>query len=352
MISKTLRRSEGAEWDAMLDAVGDSDVFHTLHHLNVILEEGEAPRLFYYGNETDYVIYPYLKRPVNDLEFIDDGDLDETYYDVITGEYAGPLCRAESLEREQLLAEFREEFRRHCGEHNIVSEFGRLHPFINSEEPFVGILDAQSSKDVVYVDLRKDEDQIFNEMDKSKQKQVTEARETLSVETTRDWRTFKEMYDATMDRADAGDRYRYDEEFFETLFSEHASNSVLFIACHDGQPVSGLIALTGDRFVHTYLSGSFEEYLDLNGNVLLKYETIEYGLNTGREICNFGGGVDGSDGVFRFKQEFSETTTPFLTYRHIHDEDAYETLNTLKEAAIGPKAFESVGFFPRYRGPS
>lgn len=352
MKGRILSPEDADEWDETLASVEDVDVFHRLEHLNVLAEAGEEPRLFRYGDDENFVAYSFLKRTVNGLDFVDEGDLDATYYDLITGEYAGPAYRAESVDSAELLRSFRSAFETYCGDHNVVAEFGRLHPFVNSEESSVEVMDARTGKDIVYVDLRKDEDQIFTEMQKSKQKQVRSARDDLTVEISEDWPIFKEMYDATMARVDAKERYLYEDSFFERLFSELQDYSVMFIAYKDDQPVSGMIALLGERYIHSYLSCSYGDYLDLHGNVLLKYETIEYGKETGRAICNFGGGIEGSNTVFQFKKEFSETTAPFYTYRHVHDEQAYEAINDLKRAEVGAEAFEEIDFFPRYRGPS
>jgi len=352
MNSEVLSPTDRGKWRELLSSVGNFDVYYTLNHLHVIGERCETPRLFRYGTEEDFVVYPFLKRKINDLPFVDEGDLDATYYDLITSEYAGPLCRCEHVSVDRLLAEFREAFERYSRDNNVVCEFGRLHPFINSEEPFIEALDATYRKDIVYVDLSKDEERIRAEMRKSKRRQLEKSTDALSVEVSEDWQVFKDMYHATMARAGAEERYWYDEAFFERIFSELDDQSLLLIAYKGDQPVSGLIALTGERFIHSYLSGSYQEYLDLYGNVLLKYETIRRGMESGRDVCNFGGGVDGSDGVYKFKKEFSETTAPFYTYQDVFDEETYDLINQLKKIEVGSDVFDKISFFPRYRGPA
>jgi hypothetical protein len=352
MNSRILTIEDANEWRSLLSAARDTDVFHRPQYHKLNADKGEEPRLFVAENDSGFIAYPFLKRTINTLDFVGEEDLADTYSDLVTSEYAGPVTNIDAEDLISHLRSFRNQFETYCSNNNIVAEFGRLHPFINSDNPFIETFEAQPSKDIVYVDLQKDEDQIFNEIDSSKQRQIKQARDELRIEVSTDWNTFKEMYDATMERVDAKKRYLYEDAFVEQLVTGFGEESILLLAYRDDQPVSGMIAVRSDKYIHSYLSCSYKEYLDLYGNVLLKYEVINQGKESGCQICNFGGGVDGAEGVFRFKKEFSETTAPFYTYRHTHDKDTYGMLSKLKQETIGTEKFERINFFPAYRGPA
>jgi len=78
----------------------------------------------------------------------------------------------------------------------------------------------------------------------------------------------------------------------------------------------------------------------------------EWAKERGNRILHLGGGNGAQhDSLFYFKAGFSKERHPFITWRIITDEAAYDTLVGRWQACLNVRAGERNGYFPAYRDP-
>ncbi len=156
--------------------------------------------------------------------------------------------------------------------------------------------------------------------------------------TAADRAAFATVYGQTMDRAGAGERYRFDAAYFAALLG--FEDCSLFLADDPGGEVAAAsIVARSDGMLHYYLSGTGERFLDDSPMKNLVAAIVDYAEQ--RELpLNLGGGLARGDRLEEFKRGFANRSEPFRTSEVICDPAAYERL------AGGRPGGE---FFPAYR---
>jgi hypothetical protein len=361
--------SDVTEWRGLVSKSPQNDIFFTPEYA-LLFEAtrgetranfgGEA-QLFFYGNERNYIIYPFFKRSVNELPFAEILPPEsKDWLDIISPYgYSGPLANIiEPKVTEELWEGFLREFHRYCQQNNIVAEFARLHPFIENHLPLQKFPDIsiKSAGRIVYVDLRHDESQIRQNMTKGNKSSVSKARrsgvEILQSKTKDEVDAFYRLYIDTMERNKATRAYMFSREFFNDAFRLLHESINLFSAWYRGQIIAASLFLAKGDIVHYYLSGSAADYLFLCPNNLLLYEVMEWAREQGHSVLNLGGGYSTNDSLFQFKASFSKTTADFYTYAKIHNQELYDMLCQKKAEFSGTRGERSLptDYFPHYRG--
>jgi hypothetical protein len=155
---------------------------------------------------------------------------------------------------------------------------------------------------------------------------------------TDDRSAFLTAYAETMERADAGERYRFTEEYFAELL-EYEDSSLFFVDAPDGEVAAGSIVARSDAMLHYYLSGTPDRFLSDAPMKSLVEAIVDYGEQ--RELpVNLGGGLSPGDSLEEFKRGFANRTEPFRTSEIVCDEAAYERLSGRRDPG---------DFFPAYR---
>ena len=149
---------------------------------------------------------------------------------------------------------------------------------------------------------------------------------------------FLTAYAETMERAGAGERYRFKEEYFAELLTYEDSS--LFLADPpDGEVAAASIVAPSDAMLHYYLSGTAYRFLSDAPMKSLVEAIVDYGEQ--RELpVNLGGGLSPGDSLEEFKRGFANRTEPFRTSEIVCDASEYERLCAGRDAG---------DFFPGYR---
>lgn len=149
---------------------------------------------------------------------------------------------------------------------------------------------------------------------------------------------FLAVYAQTMDRTEAGERYRFGDEYFAELFG-NADISLFLVEAPGGEAAAASIVARSDAMLHYYLSGTADRFLsDAPMKNLL--EAI-VGYSERRELpLNLGGGLSSGDSLEEFKRGFANRTEAFRTSEIVCDPAAYERLSAGRDAGE---------FFPAYR---
>lgn len=356
------------KWRSLVNKNPKADVYFTPEYAKVFeATKGETreafggeAQLFFYGNEQNYIIYPVFKRRISELPFSpllppESGD----WFDIVSPYgYSGPLAYISEPKIERSLWQsFGEEFHSYCLQSNIVTEFTRLHPYIENHlalQKFPGY-SIRKSSEVVYIDLHQDEPLIRKNMTKGNKSSVSKARrsgvEILSSKAKDDIATFHQLYTHTMERSEAKRAYFFPMEFFNNTLQLLGDNIELFSAWYEGQMIAASLFLFKGNLVHYYLSGSDASFLSVCPNNLLLYEVILWAKEQGYKIFNLGGGYQSNDSLFCFKSSFSKTAADFYTYSRVHNEEIYEILCQAgdKYDRMTGKEAVSSDYFPKYR---
>lgn len=223
-----------------------------------------------------------------------------------------------------------------------VSEFARLHPFLENQK-YLDPLGLVQSGEVVYTNVHTDCHKVRAGMDKGCWSAVNKAvREKVVVGVSYDIGQFQRLYTQTMERVNASEKYFFDDEFFTELME--MDQCALFQARQGQHVLAMAIILAQGDYAHYFLSGS--ELNSTGASNLLLYESMLWAGANGCKIFNLGGGVHGNDSLLSFKKSFSKLTKPFFTYRKVHDQEAYNWLCQRK--GVQPT---TDGYFPVYREP-
>ncbi len=157
--------------------------------------------------------------------------------------------------------------------------------------------------------------------------------------TESDRRAFQAVYEQTMQRTEAGERYFFKAEYFELVLDSDRSWLFLCDAPAGEGVAAASIAVLSDGYLHYYLTGSADQHLRDAPNKNLLDGMI--GFAEELEVpLNLGGGLAPGDGLEEFKRGFANRQEPFTTLEVICDRDEYERL------AAGISATD---FFPAYR---
>ncbi|MBP2029955.1 hypothetical protein J2755_000889 [Methanohalophilus levihalophilus] len=174
--------SDLIRWNNLLESLESKDLYFTPTYmklfedvpLEVFQNFGGEALLAFYGNEKKYVLYPFFKRPLFELDFYKPmlSDYGKVYDISSPWFFSGPLVSkfklSNSASYEKLMSSFFEAFHEYCVEQNIVAEFIRLHPFIKNHSLLRnGSEQLEISNSVVYVDLNSSIEDIVKKFKKA-----------------------------------------------------------------------------------------------------------------------------------------------------------------------------------------
>lgn len=356
---RVLTTADREAWGALVDGVPQRDAFFRAEYLLPFehLADHKA-KLFFFGDENNYIIYPFFLRPINTLPFYQERPLDsETpYYDIVSPYgYSGPLaCVSDQELQDELWRQYLQVFHRYCLRTNIVCEFARLNPFTGNEQPLQKLTEGvRADNEIIYLDLTVTEKGLWRGLNRGNRSNINKARRSgMQIERREDGEAigrFYELYLATMRRNRAARWYEFSFDFFKESFALLDDNITLFCATYEGQTIAAASFLHDGHVVHYFLGSSDSDYLSLRPNNLLMYEAICWAKRQGYHFFNLGGGY--KDSLARFKAAFSKQSKTFYTYRTIHHHSIYNVL-CQRHALYVSEAGQLVGkddYFPRYR---
>ncbi|MGH2077615.1 peptidoglycan bridge formation glycyltransferase FemA/FemB family protein [Aerococcus urinaeequi] len=309
--------------------------------------ENGISECFEYSNEHGSITNLFIKREIPIIL-----DSEEKYYDITTPYgYGGPIINNVVKGKEaELVNGYKKAFMEFCLANNIVSEFIRFHPVIGNEIPFKVVYDVQYLRKTVGTNLKEFEEPFQEEFSKSARKNVRRSlREGVSYEIIENPDSidgFLEIYYSTMDRNEADDYYYFDEEYFKKCLELFPENILIVKSLYEEKTIAMGFYFIYDKYIHTHLSGTLSEYLNLSPAYILRYALTEWGKENGYHLIHHGGATtnDENDSLFRFKKRFGQNTEfDFSIGRRIWNQEIYDKL--CKEV----NADKNIDFFPAYR---
>ncbi len=332
------------QWDAIVRSFKKYDTYWLSGYVKAFKIHGDGePLLFFYESGTTRGINVVMKRDVaKDAHFI--GILPEDrYFDFATPYgYGGWLI--EGSEPENLFRNYET----WCVKNGIISEFVRFHPMVKNHESCTNFYDVIQLGEVVHMDLESPE-LIWNNITSKNRNHIRKAiKSDVKVYSGRYpeiFETFREVYNATMDKDSADKYYYFEPEFYKSILDDLPQNAQIFYAVKDGVVIVASIILAVNGMMNYHLTGSLREYSSLAGSNLLIHEIALWGSAHGYKTLYLGGGVgSGADSLFEFKRAFYKgDLNHFYIGKKVFCQDKYDNLLSKRES------FES-GFFPKYRG--
>ena len=363
--NKLLLTKDSDEWTKLLEKTENPDIYFTpeyakIYEYNYGKEIDEAfcgtSLLFFFGNKDEFVIYPLIKRKINDLPFMKQTKM-PPLFDVISHYgYGGLLVKCDNKKNEkQLLKKFLATFNKLCIENNMVTEFIRFHPLINNHDILIDLIPIDKRNSTVYIDLTQDEQTILKNMNKKTRNLIRKAEKNnveIKLSTNKkDVAIFTDLYLQTMRKNKADKKYFFPLDFFKNTINLLNGNISLFTAKYDGEIIAASLFMHKYDSLHYHFSGSNKNFMNLAPNNLLLWEVALWGKKQGYKRFHLGGGSSDEDGLFHFKSGFSKNQSAFYTSSIIHNKKIYDQLCLLKDnfEIRERKVFINSDFFPSYR---
>jgi len=152
---------------------------------------------------------------------------------------------------------------------------------------------------------------------------------------------FLEVYEQTMLRAGAGERYFFGAAYFDRILEADGTWLALALS-PEGNIAAASIAVRSDGYLHYYLSGSADSSLRDSPMKNVVARLVELSADLSLPL-NLGGGLSRGDRLEEFKRGFANREQAWRVSELVCDRDAYARLASGRDAA---------GFFPAYREPS
>jgi hypothetical protein len=359
----TAEGADGRRWSRLIGQLpAERRDIHFLPEYGRIYRDsyGFEPLLAVYSDGDDFVLQPFVRRRLRDLPFLE-GAPDAVGFTDIANPYGygGPLSNV--VEGHRLYLGFAEAFAAWCDKEDIASEFASLHPFMADHQlGLIGpVMKTSAVKKVVFIDLAQGETAIQKKLRKGHRSSIATARRARvrveKVETTSiNLALFKEIYDATMVRQNAAERWFVPADYFELCIRHlgNARSSLLFAFVGD-ELESGCLLMHDFSTAYYHFAGTYAKHPALGVNNLMVYEAAALCRSMDCRRFHLGGGVTDQedDSLLRFKAGFSELRAQLYTYFSIRDEAVYNRLCERKQAyEIATTGVVSTSdFVPIYR---
>ena len=269
----------------------------------------------------DGVLYPFLLRA--------------DPADILTPYGYGGAFRTGEADAEA----FWRDFDAWAAELGVVSELVRLSLFPERLLPYPGERERRLVN--VVRDLAPGAEELWMDYEHKVRKNVKKARRSgLRVEIDEAGARldeFARLYEHTLDRRGAAERYRFSRGFFERIRDRLAGHFVLAHVLDGEQVVSTELALLSATSAYSFLGGTDEAAFELRANDLLKHELILWAKEAGKRRFVLGGGQREDDGIFRYKRSFApHGLVPFELGTRILDPERYAELSAGRETAHFP----------------
>lgn len=329
---------EKEDWDNYVSTHRDSDFYHTYDYHTVAKGDGK-PILLKYSNGEARIALPLLIRKIPDTTFFDATS--------VYG-YPGPLCENITVDFDS--GRYAAELLGYFSDHNIISVFSRLNPFMPIQLKALEKLGHIEKKgEIVSIDLKKDIEQQRRGFGRRLKGQLNKIRRhccTKKVTNEKEFQDFSKIYRENMDRVNAKPMYYFDDHYFSVLAKSNSFHveTLLALQKDTGRAIGAGMFIYKNSVVHYHLAGTRNCGLPLMPIKLLIDEMRIKATKLGLSHFNLGGGLAGAnDSLLQFKSSFSKNMVDFYVWKLIVNPKVYQKLSDESFVSTNTK------FFPLYR---
>ncbi|MCK4365546.1 MAG: GNAT family N-acetyltransferase [Thermoplasmatales archaeon] len=338
-------------WRELVEKTPDRDIHFSPEYLSVLAKHMNAScHLFIYRFGDSYILYPFLKRKVNDLPFVSE-DIGSTYWDISSSwYYGGPLFHGDIKNSDT--SNFLSEFNSYCNDADVISEFCRFHPYLDNQKKLPDSIYMEKIATVVRVNLSRDIDAIFKSFKPSCRRHIKKSKKfdvTIKISNEdKSLREFYNLYTRSMQSKNARDFYFFSYDFLSNMKKNLCGNFSLFTLEYKDNILAGSIFLHKNRKMYYYLSARDPELDKVDAINRLLYEAIKFGNEQEIECLDLGGGPEGSS-LLQFKKSFSDETKELYGYKKTYNREIYQRICGMSGLDTNKLKFEKASFFPEYR---
>jgi len=359
------RDEDAHQWHQSFDPLRwqDKDVFFGIEYARAY-ERSQRYEVFLasYTEGSGRILMPFALRDLRRLPFMARAGVDGPIYDMTSlYPFGGPIALLRSEEAsEQLHHNFHKSLAQYCTTNRVVAQFTAFHPLLENHRGLqaTGLVKIECRKEVVWIDLDKDESTLFREMSSNHRRAVSRARRCGVViehhlpDSAR-LAEFTVLYREMVRRVGADERWNFPDAYFEQcagcLGSDHVT---VFNARRGFETIASALVLHDNETAYYHLcSGSRESARNFRPNHLLIFELALWAKTRGCRRLFLGGGSQPNDGLFRFKVGFSNSRSWLYTSNVVYDQQLYRRVCEAREAWDKERGIEppSTDFFPAYR---
>lgn len=306
--------------------------------------------VFFLSTPNGQVFYPFFKRSLKTVpripaEYHGYSDLIGSWY------FGGPMVQAarDGLSAgADLTADYSTAFSAFCGDQDVIAEFIRFDPCLETHSFFDGYYDLTLNRDTVYVDLEQSYDAIWKGYKGRCRTAVRKAmKNNIRVSRTvtpERIDAFAAIYQAEMERKADSKHYFFSPGFFHDITEKLPDHFTWFFAFHGETLCGATIVYHTEEIAYDYLMATAVDYWQYQPNNILLDTAIKWACARGIRMFDLMGG---RPGVFNFKSCFSDKRQKFYTGKRIHNQDVYARLVHMTREFSG--ASYNTDFFPVYR---
>ncbi len=353
--SKVFRSEDEESWKLLISGFNYplSDVYYDLKYLKVFEAYGEGkPECFYFMQDKQFAMYPFLINSVNKLGF----NLSSDYYD-IQGVYGYNGVLTNSYDP-VFIDSFYNSFSEFCSNNNIIAEFTRFNPLLGNYKFSEKHMNVFKDRETVALDLTRDYSDIWeNEYSSKNRNIIRKARkmgytsEVLRNPPETEIERFITIYNSNMQMVNATNYYFFNRDFFKNTFNLLGDYAHLInVLDNSGEVVCSSIFLHYGKYFHYHFSGRVNGS-DNSVNSFLLDEAVIYAKGLGAKIFHFGGGRSSApdDSLLKFKSNFSKTRLPFCIGKKVHNQAVYNEVVKQWEAKNPEKIEKYKNRILKYR---
>lgn len=240
---------------------------------------------------------------------------------------------------------------------HYVAGFIRFHPLLNNSLYFNGITSVIDDRFTIAINLTDDLHTIWKDQIQTKNRNVIKKAEKNGLAFVVDnkfdqMHEFVDLYNSTMTKLCAEDFYYFQDTYYHNWPKLFGDSSFLGLVYFNERLIAGSIIMHSSQYGHYHLSGSDQEYLYLNPNNFMLWETAKELKNRGVKLFHLGGGTDGSldNSLYRFKQKFNTKANDVFSFaKLIFNQEIYASICRDWEQRNPNKADQFARILLKYR---
>lgn len=330
------------------------DIFHVPEYVSFAASRQEPgdPRAFVFEDGDNCFFLPLIVRSIEEPWISSRGYLDAT----CPRDYPGPLWFTKTDDDGAFLRQALVLLKDELQAKNVVSVFSRLHPLFEfPPDTLETVGDVVLHHRSVSIDLTEPEHEHWRQTRRDHRRDINRAaREGYVARIDDSWEsfeTFYRLYQETMERVQAAERWRFDRDYFLALRDALGIRLHLAEVKFDCEVVAGGLFTEESGMVEYLFSTTRGDHLRLSPTKTMINFVRQWAKARGNAVLHLGGSVRDGDALFEFKAGFSNRIHPVRSWRFIADHEAYASLVAERAALAGDARSSGSDLFPAYRQP-
>jgi lipid II:glycine glycyltransferase (peptidoglycan interpeptide bridge formation enzyme) len=320
------------------------DIYYLPEYYETWSQEEKAEPICIYAEVGESVfLYPFFKKNIENYKL--EGD----YYDIFSAYGYGGVVS--DIKNKNDITIFNNKFNNWCKENNIIAEFIRENPSINTRDNFVRDVDYIKVRRNVYLKATND----YRVPSKSRRTYIKSAlKNKLSVDIDENLETIDEfikLYSVTAERLSMDESYLFSKEYFFNHLIHFSKNTKIINIFHGNIIIASALFYYGFGKTIYHLGASDFGFKKLYPNELLISGMIEESKKIQNSTLSLGGGVTNknNDNLFEYKRKFGSDIRDVYIGKKIHNENIYKNLCEQWEEKFPYAVDKYKNIFLKYR---